>query len=89
MENIKFTKFLQNAQLLNSHFRIIPFIYGSLGLEEITSEDLNSDDIDILIPEEFVTGERWPELIEFLESQGYTLIDENEHKFIKDDTEYA
>ena len=51
MENIKFTKFLQNAQLLNSHFRIIPLIYGSLGLEEITSEDLNSDDIDILIPE--------------------------------------
>ena len=89
MENIKFTKFLQNAQLLNSHFRIIPLIYGSLGLEEITSEDLNSDDIDILIPEEFVTGERWPELIEFLESQGYTLIDEKEHKFIKDDTEYA
>ena len=47
------------------------------------------DDIDILIPGEFVTGENWLPLIEFLEANGYTLIDEHEHTFIKDDIEYS
>ena len=89
MENVKFKKFLENAKLLNEGFRIIPLIYGSLGLEQITSSDLNSDDIDILIPGDFVNGEHWLAFIEFLESHGYTLIDEHEHTFIKDDTEYS
>lgn len=89
MENIKFKKFLENAQLLNERFGIIPLLYGSLGLEEVAEYHLNQADVDILIPEEFVTGEKWPELIEFLESQGYTIIDEQEHTFIKDDTEHS
>ncbi len=89
MENIKFKKFLENAQLLNGQFRIIPLLYGSLGLEQVTSSDLNSGDIDILIPGEFVNGEHWVPFIEFLESNGYTLIDEHEHTFIKDETEYS
>lgn len=89
MENVKFRKFLENAKLLNSQFRIIPLLYGSLGLEQITSSDLKSDDIDILIPQSFISGEDWLPFIEFLEAHGFTLIDEHEHTFIKDDTEYS
>jgi len=89
MENAKFKNFLENAKLLNAKFRIVPLLYGSLGLEQITEADLHSDDIDILIPGEFVTGERWLPFIEFLEANGYTLIDEHEHTFIKDEIEYS
>ena len=89
MENAKFKNFLENARLLNSQFRIVPLLYGSLGLEQITEADLHSDDIDILIPGEFISGDSWLSLIEFLEANGYTLIDEHEHTFIKDDIEYS
>ncbi len=89
MENIKFKKFLENAKLLNENLNIIPLLYGSLGLEEVAEYHLNANDIDILIPEEYVLGDKWPEFIAFLESHGYTLIDEHEHTFIKDDIEYS
>ena len=35
MENAKFKNFLENAKLLNGQFRIVPLLYGSLGLEHI------------------------------------------------------
>lgn len=89
MENAKFKNFLENAKLLNGQFRIVPLLYGSLGLENITEADLHSDDIDILIPGEFVTGDNWLPLVAFLEAQGYTLVDEHEHTFLKDDIEYS
>lgn len=89
MENFKYKKFIENAKLLNAEYRIIPLLYGSVGLEEVASYHLNSDDIDILIPAEYLTGDKWQEFIAFLETYGYTLIDEHEHAFIKDDIEYA
>ena len=89
MENVKFKKFLENAKLLNERFRIIPLLYGSLGLEQITTSDLNSDDIDILVPQDFLSDDGWFLFVEFLESNGYSLVDEHEHTFIKDDTEYS
>ena len=48
----------------------------------------NADDIDILIPEVFVT-ERWEEFKNFLKSEGYVLIDEHEHSFLKDRVCYS
>ena len=88
MENAKFKNFLENAKLLNGRFRIVPLLYGSLGLEQITEANLHSNDINILIPEEFL-GDNWLPFIEFLEEQGYTLVDENSHTFIKEDIEYS
>ena len=38
--------FFENARLLNERFGIVPLMYGSLGLEYITNETLNVDDID-------------------------------------------
>ena len=80
--------FFENARLLNEAFGIAPLLYGSLGLEYLTGENLNADDIDILIPRRFIS-ENWPELCALLETNGYTLIDVNEHEFEKDGVLYA
>lgn len=63
----KFELFLENAKLLNNKFNIIPLLYCSLGLEVLTGEDLNSDDIDVLIPEEYLYSNKWDEFKKFLE----------------------
>ncbi len=86
---IKFNYFLENAEMLNNKFNIVPLLYGSLGLEVLTNSSLNADDIDILIPKVFVTGDKWKEFKLFLESQGYELIDEHEHMFRKDGVDYS
>lgn len=85
----KFDCFLKNAKLLNDNFDIVPLLYGSLGLEVLTDTQLNADDIDILIPEVYVTGNGWTEFKALLESNGYALIDEHEHTFRKDGVDYS
>ena len=85
---MKKAAFFENAKLLMDKLAIIPLMYGSLGLEYITGESLNSDDIDILIPEVFLK-ERWEEFKNLLTDQGYILIDEHEHTFQKNGIHYA
>ena len=80
--------FFENAKLLYDKFKIIPLMYGSLGLEYITNENLNADDIDILIPQIFI-AERWDAFKSFLISEKYALIDEREHTFQKNGIEYS
>ena len=85
----KFYKFIDNAKLLNKKYEIVPLLYGSLGLEILTSSDLNSDDIDILIPEKYLSGNDWLDFKSFLENYDYKLIDLHEHTFIKHNIEYS
>lgn len=85
----KFECFLENAELLNDKFNIIPLLYGSLGLEVLTDTPLNADDIDILIPKAFVTGNKWFEFKLFMEYNDYVLVDEHEHTFRKDGVDYS
>lgn len=85
---MKKAAFFENAKLLMNKLAIMPLMYGSLGLEYITGESLNSDDIDILIPEVFLK-ERWEEFKNLLTDQGYILIDEHEHTFQKNGIYYA
>ena len=85
---VKKSLFFKNAKLLNKKFDIVPLMYGSLGLEYITGEDLNADDIDILIPQQFL-NEHWNEFKNVLEGEGYTLYDEHEHTFKNDDVSYS
>ena len=85
---MKKAMFFENAKLLCDRFGIIPLMYGSLGLEYITNESLNADDIDILIPGIFV-DERWNEFSGFLMSRGYALLDEHEHTFEKNGILYS
>ena len=84
----KFNLFLENARLLSDKIDILPLLYGSLGLEYLTGDVLGVDDIDILVPREFIT-ERWNEFKAILEAQGYVLADEQEHTFVRDGVAYS
>ncbi len=86
--DVKKRAFFENARLLADKLEITPLMYGSLGLEYLTGHNFNADDIDILIPKIFIT-ERWTELRDVLERNGYILIDENEHTFEKDSIHYS
>ena len=88
MSTNKFTFFLENARLLSDNLGIVPLLYGSLGLEYLTGDDLGADDIDILVPRVFIT-ERWHEFKALLEAQGYVLADEHEHTFVCDGVSYS
>ncbi len=85
---MKKAMFFENAKLLYDKFGFVPLMYGSLGLEYITNENLNADDIDTLISEIFIT-DRWNEFKDFLISEGYVLIDEHEHTFQKNNISYS
>ena len=84
----KFNLFLENARLLSNNPCMVPLLYGSLGLEYLTGDDLGADDIDILVPRVLIT-ERWHEFKSFLEAQGYVLADEHEHTFARDGVAYS
>ena len=84
----KFKLFFENARLLSDKFGIVPLLYGSLGLEYLTGDALNADDIDILVPRVFIT-ERWHEFKAILEERGYVLADEHEHTFVRDGVAYS
>ena len=88
MSTNKFNLFLENARFLSDKFDIVPLLYGSLGLEYLTEDALGSDDIDILVPREFIT-ERWNEFKAVLEERGYVLLDEHEHTFVRDGVAYS
>ena len=88
MSTNKFNLFLENARLLLDKFDIVPLLYGSLGLEYLTGDVLGSDDIDVLVPREFIT-ERWHEFKAVLEEHGYVLVDEHEHTFVRNGVAYS
>ncbi len=84
----KYKLFLSSAQLLFDEFGIKPLLYGSLGLEVLLQRNLQSDDIDILIPNT-VLHEKWEYLKTFLESNDYLLVDFHEHTFVKEGIKYS
>ena len=88
MSTNKFNLFLENTRLLSDKLGIIPLLYGSLGLEYLTDDDLGAEDIDILVPRVFI-AERWKEFKAILEAQGYILTDEHEHTFVRDGVAYS
>lgn len=75
--------FLQIARKLNEKLGVTPLLFGSLGLEQRLGENLNADDIDVLIPEEYL-DKKWDMLIEVMEGLGYSLYDVHEHAFEMD-----
>lgn len=79
---MKIDAFFENARLVQEKMQIVPLLYGSLGLEYLTKENLSADDIDILIPEIYLS-EQWSAFRAMLERNDYHLIDEHEHTFEK------
>ena len=88
MSTNKFNLFLENARLLWDNLGIVPLLYGSLGLEYLTGDALDADDIDILVPHVFIT-DRWQEFKVVLEEHGYVLADDHEHTFVRGDVAYS
>lgn len=75
-----FDTFLSLTRQLNEDFGIVPLLYGSLGLEAITGEELSPLDIDLLVPEMHLT-DGWSELELTMTGYGYELVDLHEHEF--------
>ena len=88
MSTNKFNLFLENARILSDKFDIVPLLYGSLGLEYLTGDALDADDIDILVPRVLITN-RLQEFKAVLEEHGYVLADEHEHTFVRDGVAYS
>lgn len=86
--NVKFAKFLELAKLLNDKLSIVPMLYGSLGLEVVTGDRFNADDVDILVPKQFIF-DGWNTFAELLESNGYKFVDLHEHTFVKYGYEFS
>lgn len=84
-----FPLFLETAELLHRNFGFLSLLYGSVGLEWLTGTSFHADDIDILIPGRYVTGEQWHALRDCLTRHGYRLTDLREHTFHKDGVAYA
>ena len=88
MSTNKFNLFLENARFLSDKFDIVPLLYGSLGLEYLTGDALDADDIDILVPRVFIIN-RLQEFKAVLEEHGYVFVDEHEHTFARDGVAYS
>lgn len=79
---MKKREFLHIAEELNKKLGITPLLFGSLGLEQRLHINLNTDDIDILIPEAFLS-EKWNDVVAIMNDNGYVLYDLHEHAFEK------
>ena len=86
--DFKYGEFLSAAAQINETFQVSPLLFGSLGLERRLGISLNSDDIDVLLPERLLTAD-WQRLIAMMEKLSYTLQDEEEHEFVKGDFRVA
>lgn len=73
-------EFIRLCKSFNKEYRIIPVLYGSLGLGKAIKMDLSPQDIDILVPFVYL-NEQWIELKNLMERLGYSMIDYPEHEF--------
>jgi len=82
----KLETFLLIAKHLNKSFGVVPILFGSLGLNKTIGEFKKSNDIDILLPDEFVNG-RFKDLVDFMKVLSFRfkreIKEENEYEFAK------
>ncbi|WP_201716306.1 phosphoribosylanthranilate isomerase [Rossellomorea arthrocnemi] len=87
----KFNEFIEIARHLND-IGITPLLMGSVGLEVITGRSWDAQDLDIHVPGDKRGWEvppetsihNWNQVVQIMNSMGYTLIDLHEHEFSKD-----
>ncbi|MBK0029398.1 phosphoribosylanthranilate isomerase [Lactococcus sp. S47] len=75
-----FIEFLRITKKLNEN-KIIPYLMGSLAVEQIINFPTNPDDIDIQLKK--LDFENFEQLTSLMEELGYQPIDLHEHKFEK------
>ncbi|MEH7455548.1 hypothetical protein [Gottfriedia acidiceleris] len=83
-----FNEFLRISKILNKEHNIVPVLFGSLGLQKISDLEFSPQDIDILVPLEFLR-DKWNSFQLTVESMGYKLVDLHEHEFKKYDINIA
>ncbi|WP_175987199.1 phosphoribosylanthranilate isomerase [Bacillus sp. Marseille-Q1617] len=91
MNNHKFDEFINIAKRLNE-IDIIPLLMGSVGLEVLTGKSWDAQDLDIHVPGDKRGWEvppelslhHWADIMELMNSMGYSLIDLHEHEFSKE-----
>ncbi|WP_338782336.1 phosphoribosylanthranilate isomerase [Metabacillus sp. FJAT-52054] len=91
MDNHKFNEFIKISKKLNE-IEVIPLLMGSVGLEVITGESWDAQDIDIHVPGDKrgweVPPERsihnWMDIVKIMTLMEYSLIDLHEHGFYKE-----
>lgn len=70
---------LEVISQLRGH-RIDPILYGSLGCTLYLGDFKDCSDIDLLVPENWVTND-WPKLCKIMHDCGFMISDEREHEF--------
>ena len=91
MDNYKFDEFIKIAKYLND-IEIIPLLMGSVGLEVITGESWDAQDLDIHVPGDKRGWEvppelnihNWNDIVNIMISMEYSLIDLHEHEFLNE-----
>ncbi|MFJ7649937.1 phosphoribosylanthranilate isomerase [Lysinibacillus sp. NPDC097279] len=91
MNNQKFNEFIKIAKKLNE-IKIIPLLMGSVGLEVVTGENWEAQDLDIHVPGDKrgwevppeISIHNWIDIVKIMESMAYSLIDLHEHEFTKE-----
>ncbi len=91
MVNHKFNEFIKITKKLND-IDIIPLLMGSVGLEIVTEKSWDAQDLDIHIPGDKRGWEvppelniyKWNDVVDIMNSMGYSLIDLHEHEFSKE-----
>lgn len=91
LHNHKFEEFIKIAKKLNK-MNIIPLLMGSVGLEVVTGENWDAQDLDIHVPgdergwevppEESIHN--WKAIMKIMQSMDYRLVDLHEHEFSKE-----
>ncbi len=76
----KIIVFLEVANVLNTKLKCVPVLYGSLGLWRVANHKFYIDDVDILVPDEFLL-DKWHNLKLTIERLGFNLIDLHEREF--------
>lgn len=84
----KYNEFIEVCRIINEKLGVTPVLFGSLGLEVLTSSDFYADDIDVLVPEIYLNN-NWGKLKKVVEKLGYIFIDLHEHEFKKNDVKLA
>jgi len=83
----KFEIFLEITKELNK-LDIIPILFGSLGLCRKIGEFKSAQDIDFLIPAEWL-DKKWKKLVGLMEKINFKLENEKEHEFIREGEKVA
>lgn len=83
----KFEIFLEVTKELNK-LDITPILFGSLGLCRKIGEFKPVQDVDFLLPEEWL-DKKWKKLVDLMEKIGFKLENEKEHEFVREEEKIA